>query len=407
MTPRGSFLAEIDGAMPMPPDVRAEVLEELAAHLEDASAEMVARGVPKTDAEAMAIERLGPPVELGAALTRARRPRSRVLAAAGSGAWAAVVTGAGWTFVAAVAIALAALLVLAPLSGLSQALGLHLSFGYAPVWNTLLTALDLNVAAILAGGAAVAAASRAGWRTPTEMRPSVAIFGGLAVAVIVLGLVEQPFNWVGVIAFLAVPAAFAMGAWFGATRPARVRWAAVVIAVTGVLAFAGGAAVHALGGGGNSDCCFSWNDATHGYSLIGPRWYGPGGADRPGFAEGGSYGITSNGAFTGTVEAVDAETVAAFRDYRFEAWRAEGPSDSWKLVAGQRAPYAIVAAQVDGTTIAGTLRVDTDPWTTWGQVVLTGVGRDGTRYVLADASGPLQVGFQGSVLAWLTAIVHG
>ena len=44
MSARDEFLAEVAAQLPLPDDARREVLEELAAHLADSTAELVARG---------------------------------------------------------------------------------------------------------------------------------------------------------------------------------------------------------------------------------------------------------------------------------------------------------------------------------------------------------------------------
>jgi hypothetical protein len=67
-----------------------------------------------------------------------------------------------------------------------------------------------------------------------------------------------------------------------------------------------------------------------------------------------------------------------------------------RLVPGQTGPYAVGPAQLDGTTLSGTITFNQAPNVDWAGVVLTAGGPDGQRYLL-DASGPERTEFFGSV----------
>lgn len=156
---RDRFLEAVAAQLPLPDEVRPEVLEELAVHLADSAAELVALGRTPEAADAEAITRLGSPSELAHGLARAHRGRMQLLAAAGAGTWAAVRTGVlgslgGWLL-----IVLASILATTVVRTAAQGLGLQLNVSWSGGWNTVLTAAGLNVGALLAGAAAVRAVS--------------------------------------------------------------------------------------------------------------------------------------------------------------------------------------------------------------------------------------------------------
>ena len=82
------FLREVADGLPFDAAERADILEELRAHVADSTAALEAEGRSPDDARRTAVERLGPPERLAKALTEARRNRRRLLAAAGAGSWA-------------------------------------------------------------------------------------------------------------------------------------------------------------------------------------------------------------------------------------------------------------------------------------------------------------------------------
>src|SRR5262245_1305552 len=81
------YLERLETHLRMPPDAAGNVLDELAAHIDDAITAGIAEGLTPADAERRALERPGPPDGLGSALRRAHQTRRRLLAAAGSGVW--------------------------------------------------------------------------------------------------------------------------------------------------------------------------------------------------------------------------------------------------------------------------------------------------------------------------------
>lgn len=398
MNARDSYLAQVAAELPLPAGVRDEVLEELSVHVGDTIDDLVSRGRDASAAEAEAIARLGPPQALAMGLARAHRERTRVLAAAGAGAWAAIRVGfAGW-LVASLLIVLAWIGSEVVLRRASEWFGLQMNVQLSGGWNTVLTATAMNIGALLAGAAAVAAVARSTWQRPEEVRAAVIVVGGLVLAWFDLVLVEQPLNWASVIAFLLVPVSFGAGAFFEHLRLPRPRFVAVV-ALLGLLSL-GVAGVGATSSNGASS--YQWTTTTHGYEMIAPWWQDPANAVALDFPSGDSTWM-GPGIATISVDAASPAVAARFHDYRLEAWRAETPQDGWRLLPGQHQPFASVAASVDGTTVSGTLVFNGTPGLDWAEVVLTAAGPDGRRYLIS-ASGPQPTQFYGSVASWFQAL---
>jgi HAAS len=405
MDARDQYLADVAERLPLPDDQRVEVLEELAAHLSDATAELVGQGRAPDEAESEAIRRLGSPDDLARALLQARRTRRQLLAAAGAGTWAAATTGlfgvlAGWVLVFFAAIlATVAVQKLAPLAGLPA------TYDWTPGWNSVLTAGSLGVGAFLAAAAAVRAVSARAWRRPAEVRLSVAAVGMVFIGFLVLVVAEQSLNWTSVVAFLLVPVAFVVGTSFERVRLPSGRLLAVwfIVAISGLLAVGQvliptlGTSTPSVGSG------YSWSSVTHGYAMIAPWWQDPAAGGPADFVSGDSSG--GAGGEIVDVQAASAAVIGQFHGFRLEAWEAQAPGNGWKLIPGQRAPFASAPAYVDGATVSGTIRFDTAPGVDWAQIVLTAVGPDGRRYLLT-AGGPEQAEFSGSVWAWFAGLTH-
>jgi hypothetical protein len=397
---RDQYLAHVSGLLPLPGPRRAEVLEELAAHLGDGEADLIAQGLAPDAAETEVLRRLGSPDQLARSLLRAHQTRSELLAAAGAGVVAAVRSGiygalAGWFLVA-----LASLLATVVLQNMRPTLGQP--SGWTPGWNSVITGAGGVIGAALAGAAAVRAVAARSWRPVSEIRLAVAVAGAIVVAYLALVLAQETLNWASVVAYLAVPMAFVIGVRFDRLgHPHRRRLLAattLLFAVALVLGTAGGFA-------GSSSGSFSmeWNDESHGYAMIAPWWQQPGSADADIVDSEMSWGTNRFSSIT--IDADSAAVAAQFSDARFEAWRAEPPRDGWALLPGQLGPYATAPVFVDRAAFSGAIALDQAPDVEWSQVVLTAAGPDGHRYLLW-ASGPQQSEFFGSVASWFAALAR-
>lgn len=400
---RDEYLAQVAARLPLPEPQRAEVLEELAAHLGDGVADLVAKGRDREGAEAEVLRRLGSSDDLARGLLRARQTRSQLLAAAGAGVVAALRTGlfgavAGWLLVA-----LASVLATVVLQSLQPLLGLPSWSGWTPGWNSVITGLGLAIGAALAGAAAVRVVAARSWRCADDVRAAVAIAGGVILGWWVLVLSHESLNWASVLAYLAIPVAFIAGARFEKLGPPSARTlvigtAALLLAGL-VVGTAGGFASRSGPEGG-----YSWDAQSHGYSMIAPWWQVPGSANADIIASDSGWG--GLGVDQITVEATSASVIGKFTDFRFEAWKTQPPQDNWALLPGQTGPFAVAPATPDGSTVSGTITFNQAPGVDWAQVVLTAIGPDGRRYLLWAEPSPQQTEFNGSVWSWFAAIAR-
>ena len=76
---------------------------------------------------------------------------------------------------------------------------------------------------------------------------------------------------------------------------------------------------------------------------------------------------------------------------------------TWRPARRRRMPSR--RPTVDGTSMSGTIVFNQEPLANWAAVVLTAVGPDGRRYVLA-ATGPEQTEFFGTVWNWIAALTR-
>jgi hypothetical protein len=92
-TDRDAWLARVAASLDLPDSMAADVLEELAGHLDDASAAWRDAGIDPVDADRRAVRGLGDPGALGRDLGRARRRGRFLLAAVGGAVRGTVVFG--------------------------------------------------------------------------------------------------------------------------------------------------------------------------------------------------------------------------------------------------------------------------------------------------------------------------
>jgi uncharacterized membrane protein len=397
---RDEYLSDLAKRLAVPDDQRSEILEELAAHLGDGVADLMAQGRAPEAAETEVVRRLGSPEELARGLLRARRTRRQLAAAAGAGVIAAVRSGVLGTLAGGLLCALAALCATIAVQALRPVLGLPHWSGWSPGWNSVITGVALAIGAALAGAAAVRVVAARSWRPVSEVRPAVVLVGATVIGYFGLVTAQQSLNWASVLAFLAMPAAFAAGARF--ERIGQPRWRKLFFATAALLL--GGLVVATAGGiasGAASE--YQWTDTTHGYAMIAPWWQEPGSPNDEVVSSEMDWG--TGAIHSVSIEGSSAAAIAKFLDWRLEAWRAEPPQDGWALVPGQTEPFATSRATVDGATVSGTITVNREPGVEWAQVVATALGPDGHRYLLW-ASGPQQSEFFGSVWSWFATLAR-
>src|SRR5687767_14025016 len=193
---RERYLAELDGLLPMPPERRAEVLEEISSHLDAAVADGISRGLPVERAETGAQARLGAPARLARELARRDQSAWRLLAAAGAG----VRTGIGQGLYGYL------------LGGLALYLSFMIAVGLAQVvegwlmadwnlsmadhgWNTFFTANAIAIGLYFAGRAMPETVSTTSGRMFRDVRPWVVGIVGILAFVLLVFVIEVPHNW--------------------------------------------------------------------------------------------------------------------------------------------------------------------------------------------------------------------
>lgn len=387
---RAEYLAELEDVLPFPAERRAEIVEEIAAHLDDA----VAGGAT----EASAQHRLGDPVQLAEALAQPEQSAVRLLAAAGAGVRAAV---GPWLY----GYLLASLIVLVSffLIAALAALAARLIGSPAPVsttggWNTALTAIPLATALYFAARSATRAASVASRRLVRQVRPWVATLGTAGSAWVLWFVMDAPQNVASVVALAATPFAVALGAYRPAILPSRPRIPLIVLVglvaliPLGILASTGTSPATSVG---EVLTVGAWERRS---AVVGPTWSA--GAE-PAFESSG-WSITEEGVSAEWAPA-RAGLLRELSSLRLEAWHADAGSD-WLLDPAYSAPFAIGAVTRDGDLLVGSVAIHREPFATEWQLFLTGVARDGVRYVL-DAPGGGSGGFEGSVSDWVAAVL--
>jgi hypothetical protein len=246
---REAYLERLADQLPLPPDERAAVLEEIAAHVSVATEDLVARGIPADVAERQALERLGPPDRLARDLAAAHRTPANLLQAAGVALRVTLVTGFK-TLLLIYAIAFTAFFAAAlAYSLLRKWTGIDIGLVWGPVWEGLYVGGASGITAYAIGRLLPPAVSVAARRPVERVRW---VIGGIGAAL------AAWIGWFGIDARWMLPGAAVMAmlpAWFvlGVVRPGLLpRWfpgaARTVILAMLVVAVASFGLFYATGG---------------------------------------------------------------------------------------------------------------------------------------------------------------
>ena len=402
------FLGELDDSLPMPLERRGEVIEEINAHLDDAVAERLEHGDPPDAAEMHAQARLGSPRDLARDLARPERSAWRLLAGVGAG----IRIGVGQWIYGFVLGWLTLLLGIYALAGAVQLADRLFETGWTVQftdqgWNTLIMSGAFAIGLYYAGRAVPRTVSIAS-RTPVgQLRPWVATIGTAATFALFFFVIEMPLNWASAIGMAAVPLAFGLGVFRPQLLPGQPRsWVLVLVGALVLVPLLGLLIAGAQTGSGSSvtDDGSSVTDVEfpdRGLGMVGPWWADPMTADEPVLwnirlgdpqGSGEPYEWELNG---------DA-ALAGLRDLRVEAWHVLMATTP-RLDPGQREPFAAAPIARDGRTLTASLDTSSTPGTDAWELIVTGVGDDGTRYIL-DAGTILNSTFHGSAWDWLVAV---
>ncbi len=220
---RLAWLDRVGACLEMPADRRVEVLEEIAAHLDDAIDALMEEGLPADQAEREAMARLGSPEALGEQLRTTHQATRRLLASAGGGVWTGLEgLATGWVILSAWVI---------PLWYLVLAVGAFV--GGTSGRDGSGDILMLPVVPLLACGAlwlaarrATQAVARASWRREHAVRIPIAAAGLATIGLPILTIPAYQ-SWPSLLATLAMPFAFAAGAISAGGRPDGSPWIAL------------------------------------------------------------------------------------------------------------------------------------------------------------------------------------
>jgi hypothetical protein len=431
-TDRDAFLDRLSARLRMPDPEAADVRSELAAHIDDATDEGIARGMAPNEAEHAALRRLGSPEEIADEVRRTHQSNRRLFAAVGGGLWQGARDGVrGYILGAFVGVAV--LLLVSALGQLLEQIG-HPFRVIADVGlNTVFGAAALWGGAWFGGRGIVRGLSRGSGRSVGDLRRPVAIIGALLLLVPVLS-VRASYVWASVLLALAIPLVFAIGAiridhrvdpgWLlrrpgiGAVANRRLpswptRWPRVsrILTVGFVLMLT---AFIALG--------FQLSRIVPASPVVSEpipvpplqeRWLASG-FDRVTASVLGredtfvDVGFLHEGSVIASVDAA-ALVAEGWRGFRFEAWHAV-PTTEDRLDAldpAATAPYALAAlpGPLDGS--ATTIDVSRVPGIDRYLLFVTAIDPSTHRRVAIDWPTDGDTTFYGSVVDWFTALATG
>ena len=388
---REAYLAELEALLPFPPERRAEVLEEIGAHLDDAAAD----GLSETRAQA----RLGTPIDLARELARPEQSPMRLLAAAGAGVRAAIGPWLYGYLLTALIVFVALWVTSAVLMVVSQLVARDLFISLSGGWSTAATSIPLAVALFFAGRAATSAASVTARRLRSDVQPWVAGIGTALAAVVLIFVMEGPQHLGSVVALFVAPLGVAVGAYrpdLVAARPRIAPMAALVAALLLIaLSLLAWAVMPPTVHVGEEIPAETLEQRT---AVVGPTW---GSTDGPLLIESSSWS-SEDGVISAEWQPQRPGLLDRFSDLRLEAWHAQDGSP-WRFDSSYPAPFAIGTVQVTDGVLTGSVVTDRDPDVDEWHLVLTGRGPDGVRYVL-DASGSGQSTFTGTAWDWVAAV---
>ncbi len=399
---RRRFLRTLDARLPLPAHEREEVLEEIAAHLDDAIEELAATGISGDEAERRAEAWLGPPVMLADALARARQSPRHVLEAVGTGAWVGVRDGLGGLIVGYFAVFVVGLAAAGTVQLIGRALGTGWVFQFADQgWNSLMVALASLAASFQAGRGIIPAVSVASRHRPADVRDWVLVVGTLLVAITAVYVVRMPQNWASVIGWLAVPFGFVLGAgrptllplWIGRRLTVGLGLLLIFTLSIGLLLSVGGS----MGSDVREDsgAISSQGPSDLGYDQVGPGWT----------ADDLQAASTAFHDGVETVTLAVGPTVRQLHDLRIEAWPTGEPPSEMLISPDAVVPIAVGPARLEDGSIRGSVRVNAAPGSTWYAVFATGIGPNGVRYRITSSCCN-QATFQGSVWDWIVAVAR-
>jgi hypothetical protein len=391
--------------LPLPSPQREEAVEEIAAHVADATADLVAGGVSPTDAERRVIVRFGPPDRLADALAAARRERWQLATAAGVALRVTVGTGL-WTLIvcwATLVVAAIAVSLLARLAAQLMGWGSSADLVLGSAANVVMGGLVAAVAAYAVGRALPPAVALAARRRVALVRPWILAIGCLVSAWIGFFLIEAEYESISLVLTALLPAWFALGVlrprllptWF--PGDAKAIGLVLVLVATLVLLALGLIASSAESPTSQPEPISSLPPAPS-FERIAPLFE----AHDPLFAGTGSSSAGTTRGFTW--ELADPNVLEGWSDLHVEVWAGIGPENvSGLSTLDPAVSRPLSLAPVDGSEpslLTAELELPLVPERDHYLVALVGTDPDGRRWLLVEPQD--EIGrWRGSVWEYL------
>lgn len=382
---RRAYLDRLTASMSLPDAERLAAAEEIAAHVDEAMADMQDRGLPAHVAEQRALERLGAPERLASDLTAARRHGGHALAAVGTALRVSVVTGVQYLLFAWAAIMVVAIAVSIAVAGVHLILGAEiLQADWTPLTASLFPAIAACAVAYGVGRTILPPVAVAARRSSAQVRVPLAVAGACVSAWFSLAVVEAPYHVAGALLMATTPAWFLGGLLRRRSRPAPILSSRILV-FTLTIFVVGGIGLVLAAGGTSSAVSFeseAWDPNVE-YAQVGPI----AGVDHPPLEFAESEGPVL-GPGPGPVRLERSWTapggfLEAWSDLRLEVWA--GPSGMPSgpgLDPAATEPLATAPIAFDGRRLTGTLEFVPRPDREFYYVATTGIGPDGIRMQL-------------------------
>ena len=384
---REAYLDRLVGSMALPAQERRAAAEEIAAHIDEAIADMRSHGLPAEMAERRALERLGAPERLADDLTAARRQSVHALAAVGTALRVAILTGIQYLLFTWAAIIAVAITLSLGVAGVRRIVGINfLQADWTPLTDSFFPAVESSAVAYGIGRAILEPVAVAARRPAAKVRLPLAAAGAGITAWVALSVVIAPYHLAGALIMASAPAWFLLGLLRHRSRSAPILSSRLLVLTLAIFVI-GGAGRAFLAGGSSSGVTSSESEVWHPddeYAQIGPF----AGADHPplAFAE-GQASFTGPGPGPVRLErewAAPAGFLEAWSDVRLEVWPGPpGMLNGPALDAAATEPLATAPTTFDGRRLTGSVEFTPRPDREHYYLAITGVSGDGVRMQLA------------------------
>ena len=384
---REAYLERLVDSMALPDEERRAAAEEIAAHVDEAVADLRRQGLPADVAEGRALQRLGAPERLADDLTAARRQGVHALAAVGTALRVSIVTGLQYLLFAWAAMMVVAITLSLGVAGIRRIIGVDvLQADWTLLTSGLLPAVAACAVAYGIGRTILAPVAVAARRPAAQVRLPLAVAGVGVTAWMALTVVVATYHVAGALLMASAPAWFLFGLLRHRSRPAPILSSQVLIFTLAVFVI-GGAGLAFFAGGSASGVTASESEAWDPdawYGAIGPF---AGGDDPPlEFAQGGGQPIGSGPGTVRVERSWPAPTgfLEAWSDVRLEVWPGPpGMLNGPALDPAATEPLATAPITFDGRRVTGAVEFSPRPDREHYYVATTGIDADGVRMQLS------------------------